>query len=128
MMVRNLLADRFKLTTHMEERPISAYTLISVKPKMKKSDPASRTRFKEGPAAADPKNDPRNKNPILGRLVSVQNMTMAQFAEQLRNIAPGYIRSPVLDSTGLTGSFDFTLSFSPAGAAQNGGAGGGAGG
>jgi uncharacterized protein (TIGR03435 family) len=54
-------------------------------------------------------------------------MTLAQFAEQLPNIAGGYIHSPVLDNTGLTGSFDFTLSFSTAGAFR-GGAGGGRGG
>jgi uncharacterized protein (TIGR03435 family) len=53
-------------------------------------------------------------------------MTMAQFAEKLKTIAPGYIHSPVLDSTGLQGGYDFTLSFSPAGAA--GGRGGGEGG
>lgn len=125
-MLRALITERFKLTVHMEERPATAYTLVAVKPKMRKSDPASRTKYKEGPAA-DGK-DPRNKNPVLGRLVTCQNMTMAQFAEKLKNIAPGYIHSPVLDSTGLEGGYDFTLSFSPAGMANGGGRGGGRGG
>jgi uncharacterized protein (TIGR03435 family) len=89
---------------------------------MQKADPASRTRFKEGPATDNGK-DPRVKNPILGRLVTVQNMTMAQFAAKLQQIAPGYIHSPVLDATGLEGSWNFTLSFSPAGAVQGGGGG-----
>ena len=46
-------------------------------------------------------------------------MTMARFVELLPNIANalnplnGYIRSSVLDSTGLEGAWDFTLSFSP---------------
>ena len=83
---------RFKLATHTEQRPATAYTLLAVKPKVKKADPASRTKYKEGPAS-DGK-DPRDKNPILGRLVTCQNMTMAQFAEKLKNIAPGYIHSP----------------------------------
>ena len=113
-MIRTLLTERFKLQTHMEERPVSAFTLIAVKPKMKKADPNSRTLFKEGPATVESK-DPRNTNPALSRLVTVQNMTMAQFAEKLQSIAPGYIHSPVLDSTGLEGSWDFTLSFSPVG-------------
>jgi uncharacterized protein (TIGR03435 family) len=107
-------------------RPVTAYTLVSVKPKMKKADPASHTKYKEG-AGSDGK-DPRDKNPILGRLVTCQNMTMAQFAEKLKGIAPGYIHTPVLDSTGLEGGYDFTLSFSPAGAANAGGRGGGRGG
>jgi uncharacterized protein (TIGR03435 family) len=112
-MLRNLLADRFKLAVHMEERPIAAYNLVALKPKLKAADPSSRTRFKEGPAsAADAKNDPRIKMPILARFVTIQNMTLTQFAEQLPNIAGGYIKTPVLDKTGLNGSFDFTLSFS----------------
>jgi uncharacterized protein (TIGR03435 family) len=118
-MLRALVTERFKLATHTEERTVTAYTLVAVKPKMKKADPASRTKYKEGPAA-DGK-DPRNKNPVLGRLVTCQNMTMAQFAERLKNIAPGYIQTPVLDSTGLEGAYDFTLSFSPAGATRAGG-------
>ena len=115
-MLQALLKDRFKLATHSEERLVDAYNLVAVKPKLKKADPTSRTRFKEGPAA-DGK-DPRDKNPMLSRLVTCQNMTMAQFAEKLQSIAPGYIHTPVLDATGLEGSWDFTLSFSPAGMDQ----------
>jgi uncharacterized protein (TIGR03435 family) len=40
---------------------------------------------------------------------------MAQFAEQLQYLAGGYVFTPVLDSTGLTGAYDFTISFSGAG-------------
>ncbi len=116
IMVRALIVERFKLTTHTEERPVTAYTLMAVKPKMKKADPTSRTKYKEG-AAADGK-DPRDKNPILSRLVTCQNMTMAQFAQKLQAIAPGYIHAPVLDATGLEGGYDFTLSFSAAGLTQ----------
>jgi uncharacterized protein (TIGR03435 family) len=53
---------------------------------------------------------------------------MAQFAAKLKDIAPGYIRTAVLDSTGLEGGYDFTLSFSPAGAGAAPGGGGGRGG
>jgi uncharacterized protein (TIGR03435 family) len=47
-------------------------------------------------------------------------MTIAQLAEQLPNLASGYVRTPVLDSTGLTGPYDFTLSFSAINVLQNG--------
>ena len=50
-MVRQLLEDRFKLTTHMEEQVVPAYTLTAPKPKLQKADPASRTGCKEGPGA-----------------------------------------------------------------------------
>ena len=45
-------ADRFKMATHTETRPVSAYTLVAVKPKLTKADPSNRTRCKEGPAPA----------------------------------------------------------------------------
>ena len=32
LMLRALLLERFKLATHMEDRPVPAYTLTSVKP------------------------------------------------------------------------------------------------
>ena len=111
-MIQALLEDRFKLQAHMEERPISAYTLIAVNPKLKKADPLSRTRCKEGPGP-DGK-DPRTANPVLNRLVSCQNMTTTQIGEELQRIANGYIYTSVLDATQLKGSWDFTLSFSSA--------------
>jgi uncharacterized protein (TIGR03435 family) len=51
-MMRALLVDRFKMTYHTEERPVTAYSLVSAKPKMKKADPASRTHCKYGDAPA----------------------------------------------------------------------------
>ena len=119
VMLRTLLADRFKLEAHMEERAISAYTLLAAKPKMKPADPTGRISCNEGPGGSG--RDPRDANPILGRLITCQNMTMSRFADMLQSLASGYIHAPVLDATGLEGSWDFTLSFSTAGALRNGG-------
>ena len=116
LMLRALLVERFKMTTHMEDRPVNAYTLTAAKAKLKKADPSNRTGCKEGPSP-DGK-DPRDANPLLSRLLNCQNMTMAQFAAQLPDLASGYIHSPVLDATGLEGAWDFTLSFSGAGLLQ----------
>ncbi|HYA18911.1 MAG TPA: TIGR03435 family protein [Bryobacteraceae bacterium] len=113
-----LLKDRFKLAAHLEQRPMAAYTLVAARPKMKKADPASRTRCVEGPAPDE--KDPRDKNPIASRLITCQNITMAEFAARLQNLASGYIFSPVVDATGLEGGYDFSLNFSPAGVAQMG--------
>jgi uncharacterized protein (TIGR03435 family) len=111
-MLRAILIDRFRMQVHMEDRPVNAYTLIAVNPKLKKADPLSRTRCKEGPGP-DGK-DPRIANPVLNRLLTCQNMTMAQIGDELQRVAAGYIYSPVLDGTGIKGSWDFTLSFSSA--------------
>jgi uncharacterized protein (TIGR03435 family) len=116
-MMRTLLQERFGLKSHMEERPKDAYTLVAVSPKLKKGDPMMRTGCKEGPGP-DGK-DPRIANPILGRLLTCTNITMAEFGDQLRILANGYIFYPVLDATGLTGGYDFTLSFSTAGQLQS---------
>lgn len=113
LMLRALLQDRFKLTAHIEDRPVNAYTLLSVKPRLTKADPLGRTGCKEGPAPAA--KDPRDANPILARLLTCRNMTMAQFGEQLPVLASGYVHTPVADETGLTDAYDFTLNFSPAG-------------
>jgi len=112
-MVQTLLAERFQMKSHMEDRPIEAFTLVAAGPKMKKADPLNRTGCKEGPG--DDGKDPRIANPILGRLLTCRNMTMAQFAEQLPMLAGGYVFTPVLDSTGLKDAYDFTLNFSTAG-------------
>ncbi|HWF09719.1 MAG TPA: TIGR03435 family protein [Bryobacteraceae bacterium] len=124
-MLKALLIERFGIQMHTEERPANAYTLTAVKPKMKKADPNTRTKWKEGPPPDG--RDPRDKTPALSRLVTVQNMTMAQFAEKLQRIASGYIHSPVLDATGLEGGYDFTLNFSPVGLTRTQGPGRGGG-
>jgi len=123
-MLRQLVTERFQLKSHYEERPVTAYTLVADNPKMAKADPSNRTGFREGPAPGQ--RDQRNQ--ILGRMVTVRNMSMSQFAEDLQRIAGGYIRVPVEDKTGLDGSYDFTLTFTPIGLLNARGGGPGAGG
>jgi uncharacterized protein (TIGR03435 family) len=112
-MLRSLLADRFKLVTHMETRPADVYALLAANPHMKKADPTNHPSCADG-VGLDGK-DPRRDNPLLSRLVSCQNMTMAQLAIELQSIAPGYVPAPVIDATSLDGAYDFTLSFSKKG-------------
>jgi uncharacterized protein (TIGR03435 family) len=112
-MLRAMLTERFQMKWHMEDRPVTAYTLVAAKPKLKPTaDPTERTKCAEGPGP-DGK-DPRTANPILNRLITCQNMTLAQIGDELQHVANGYIYNPVLDATGLKGSYDFTLSFSSA--------------
>jgi uncharacterized protein (TIGR03435 family) len=125
-MLRALVAERFQMKSHMEERPLNAYNLVAVKPKLKQADPNSRTRWQEG-ALPDSKNN-KNANTQLGRLVNCQNVTMAEFAQLLPGIAPGYLHTEVSDATGLEGGFDFTFSFSPIGLLNRGRQSGGGGG
>jgi uncharacterized protein (TIGR03435 family) len=110
--LRALLIDRFKMKVHFEDRPVDAYTLVAVKPKLKAADPSTRTGCKA------PANSPIvfSTSGGLGapsRPYTCQNITMAQFADQLQMIAGSYVTYPVVDATGLDGAWDFTLSFSP---------------
>jgi uncharacterized protein (TIGR03435 family) len=116
-LILKLLEERFKMKMHFEDRVVPAYTLSSVKPKMAKADPATRTGCYEGPGP-DGK-DPRVANPLLSRLLYCRNMTMAQFADLLPQQVNGYVHSAVLDKTGLTDAYDFTLSFSGIGILQD---------
>jgi len=118
-MLRALLAERFNLGAHIEDRVNDAYSLIAVSPKLTPGDPKGRTRCAEGPGP-DGK-DPRMTNPILNRLVTCQNMTMQQLGVELQEIADGYIHNTVLDKTGLKGGYSFTLSFSSVNNILNGG-------
>jgi uncharacterized protein (TIGR03435 family) len=110
LMLRNLLIDRFKLKTHVEERLVNAYTLVAAKPKLRKGDPSNRAHCKEAPVV---EKDPRDLNPRLSRLVACENITMPQFAAQLQKIAADYIPYEVEDATGLAGAWEFTLNFTP---------------
>jgi len=117
-MLRTFLTERFEIKTHVETRDVSGYVLSAPKPRLTKADPASRTRCIEGPAPNTA--DPRNRTPILSRLITCQNMTMAQFAERLMPWAGGYVQIPVLDKTGLEGGYDLTINFSAIGIFQGG--------
>jgi uncharacterized protein (TIGR03435 family) len=109
-MLRALLIKRFKIVTHTELRPVDAYTLmVADKPRLQAADPANRTKWFEGVLPGV--KDPRDANPMWTRVVTVQNMTMAQFAEDLSSIDPGDLSKPVVDATGISGAWDFGLSY-----------------
>ena len=48
-MVQALLADRFQMKSHIEDRTIDAFTLVAANPHMTKADPLNRTGCKGGP-------------------------------------------------------------------------------
>ncbi len=100
-MLRSLLIERFRMKVHYEERPEDTYTLVAVKPKLTKADPALRTGCQR-------QNKPQNGTLIV--TLTCRNMTMAQFAEQIRAYDID-IYYPVVDGTGLEGAWDFSVAF-----------------
>jgi len=95
--VQKLLAERFGLKVHEEKRKMTAYILSVGKngPKMTTS--------------ADPFPDP---NFIIGPggSLHVRGTTMGYFAQLLQ---VSILDRPVVDQTGLTGRWDFTLKWTP---------------
>lgn len=110
LMLRALLVERFGIQWHYEDRMVDAYSLMPVKPKMKPGDAARRASCKDAPTMT---NDPRDSNPRLARLLLCRNATMSQFAETLQIYEPYSFAYPVEDATGLSGGWDFTLSYTP---------------
>lgn len=109
-MLKALLIDRFEMKVHMEDRPVDAYDLVAVKPKLTPADPKSRTNCHIGPGPDG--NDPRMAHPVLNMLLTCTNVTMAQAAEELPHFANYYLYYPPEDKTGLKGGWDFTLNWS----------------
>ncbi len=103
LMLRALLADRFRMAVHYEDRPMDAYTLVGAKPKLKRADPSIRAGCKTEHAPVD------GQTQIT---VTCRNMTVAHFAEQLHTMAPNYLRYPALNDSGIEGAWDFAFTFS----------------
>jgi uncharacterized protein (TIGR03435 family) len=109
LMLRALLTERFRLATHIEERPVAAYAMfaanmVAAKPKLKQADASSRPGCRNAPARS-------GTSPIFS--LHCQNVTMAQLAEELPAFGGLYVTHPVFDATGLKGGWDFDLSWSP---------------
>jgi uncharacterized protein (TIGR03435 family) len=97
-MLRALLEDRFKLTTHRETRELQAYALVVAPggPKMTKND-----------------SNPNGLPGLLFRGLGVlpaTNATMGDFAGVMQLAV---LDRPVIDRTGLQGRWDFTLTWTP---------------
>jgi uncharacterized protein (TIGR03435 family) len=91
-MMQALLAERFKLGFHRQEKELKAYALTVAK---------SGAKLKE--VEGDGK--PVMQNSANGTVA--KSTTMKEFGDMLS----GPLQTPVVDKTGLTGRYDFTLDF-----------------
>jgi uncharacterized protein (TIGR03435 family) len=140
LMMQALLADRFKLTVHFESRDASVFALTLIKagklgPNLRphsEGPPCPATANIDSPAA-DSKVFPSiceaymfERTPDRTRVRwGSRNITMASLAKMLTHVpfsGPSAINRPVVDETGLTGAFDFTIEYVPESATPAGGA------
>jgi uncharacterized protein (TIGR03435 family) len=92
--LRSLLADRFGLTIHRETGEQPVYTLVAAKggPKLKEPADKSKTFIRGG------------RGSIIGQSVGLRMLVL-----NLSNV----LDRQVIDKTGLTGSYDFELKWTP---------------
>ena len=117
LMLRTLLADRFGLVMRNETRPIPRYVLGIAKggSKLKRASGSGNPGCQAqpqgggGPGPVDPASAPNIK-------VTCHNLTSAAIADNLHQMAGGYLDHDVIDSTKLEGSWDFDLEWTGRGA------------
>jgi uncharacterized protein (TIGR03435 family) len=104
LMLQTLLAERFKLAIHREQKSTAVFVLVAAKRGFKLHAAAGSGR---------PKCSPGEGAEGLNHTVCT-NFTMADLAAALpTRIAPSFIDRPVVDLTGLKGAYDFQLDWVP---------------
>ena len=122
MMVRSLLAERFKLVVRNEQRDMPIYALVLDRPerglgsaiKPTTADCAAINAAARGRGGAPPAPPAPGERPQCGMMggfgmVRAGSMPMTQLVQMLSQ----QVQRVVTDKTGLTGNFDFDLTFTP---------------
>jgi uncharacterized protein (TIGR03435 family) len=131
LMMQSLLADRFRLAVHYETRQVPVFELLVDQPGtlgpllQRHPDETPCPTSYQSPAPTAPPQAFDNRFPVvcggllnmapsaLGRFrVGARNVPMELIASSMAGGASGLDR-PVLDKTGLTGTYDFALEFTP---------------
>jgi uncharacterized protein (TIGR03435 family) len=124
VMWQNLLKERFGMVVHHESKefPVDELTVAKGGSKLKETEDPNVEPLT--PAAGPPKPD-KNGFPQLngsGAIVTIfPGANGASATMRARSLSPpdiaarlaGLLRRPVIDETGLTGKYDFTLEYAP---------------
>lgn len=112
-MLRALLEERFRLKAHVETRQVPVYELVVARSGSKLRQAAEEC----APLTAGmPRGEKRpchvltGMGPTPGSLkVDLESTTVETFANRLSNL----VERPVIDQTGLSGTFDIVMEFAP---------------
>jgi uncharacterized protein (TIGR03435 family) len=141
MMMRALLAERFKLAVHVETKEVPVFALTLEKPG--KTGPRLQAHPADEPCSSDASkemNPGRGPAPpeavkggfpaVCGGILYVPGTGVGRLSFGARNVSIavianampswGALERPVLDKTGLTGMWDFAMEFTPEGSTDTG--------
>ena len=110
-MLQAMLADRLALKTHSETMDGSVYFLTTGKggAKLQAADPGKALQLMGPDGGSVSGVIVLGRGSEGGRRYNATSVNMAYFVRALTN----ELRKPVIDKTGLTGAYDFTLEFAP---------------
>lgn len=125
-MLKNLLAERFKLAVHRETRDLPIYALVLARsdgktgPQLRPATVDCTTRFagrgRDGAPPAPPQPGPPapGARPQCGMRIGPGQLSGGGFpVSQLASMLSGFVQRVVVDRTGLTGNFDIDLTWTP---------------
>jgi uncharacterized protein (TIGR03435 family) len=107
-MLQALLADRFKLVVHRETRELPVYALVVAKGGLKMREAAEGDTYSKGFKGPDGKSGAGMMRMGLGELTG-QALPIGSLVSMLSQQTGHH----VVDKTGLTGKYDFTLKWTP---------------
>jgi len=120
-MILPLLLERLNLKYHHETREMASYSLVVAKggPKMKASEvqpPPPEARTADGPGISKPDN-PAAQRPQQRRMLRFMGRGHLEGegsdTQMLARVLSQQLGRTVIDKTGLTGNFDYTLQWTP---------------
>jgi uncharacterized protein (TIGR03435 family) len=110
-MLQALLADRFKLTVRKESKELPVYELAIAKSGLKIQEARPGDTYADGIKGGNGKGLGGDLMVGFGTTgnVRAQGIEIGTFVQGLSR----YLKRPVVDKTGLTGRYDFTLHYAP---------------
>lgn len=97
-LIQQLLADRFKLAVHWEQKELPVYALVAAKP---------------GPGLHPAKDPNKGKRSSNNGTITDEGVTMTDLAQQMTQVLNRELGRIVIDKTGLQGKYDLALAWSP---------------
>jgi uncharacterized protein (TIGR03435 family) len=125
VMLQKLLAERFQLQAHREKKELPIYALVVAKngPKLKESAedapaPPGGPQMADGPAPPARGRGSFGGGRGGGMMMMINNGRLQLTANRqpvsgIADMLSNQLGRPVVDQTGLTGKYDFTVEFTP---------------